>query len=84
MNMTQIFFILEELMMKKRRKVYNQLIKLPILTKLRKPELADVLLDFGTTSLYPSARWDEKPNHLKIETGYASTPDMKDEIAKKK
>ena len=83
MNMTQTFFIIEEMMMKKRKKVWNQLSKLHILTKLRKLELADVLWDFGTTSLYPSAMWDEKLIHPKIETGYASTPDLNDEFARK-
>ena len=35
------------------------------------------------TSLRPSAMWDEKSLHPKIETGYASTLDIDDEIVQK-
>ena len=36
--------------------------------------------DFDALSLYPRAMWDEKLNYPKIETGYAYTTDMKDEL----
>ena len=35
-------------------------------------------MDFDATSLYPSAMWDEKGNHPKTETEFASKPDMSD------
>ena len=35
-------------------------------------------MDFDATSLYPSAMWDEKSVHPKIETGFAFKPHMDD------
>ena len=35
-------------------------------------------MDFDSTSLYPSAMWDEKSVYLKIETGFALKPHMYD------
>ena len=35
---------------------------------------------FDATSLYPSAMYDEKSVYLKVETGYAFTPEMNVEI----
>ena len=40
-------------------------------------------MDFDATSSYPSAMWDEKSIYPKIETGYAFTLDMNDEIVGK-
>ena len=37
----------------------NTLSKLPIHKKIQKLNLNDVMMDFGATSLYPSAMWDE-------------------------
>ena len=34
--------------------------------------------DATSTSLYPSAMWDEKSVYAKIETGFAFKPDMND------
>ena len=34
-------------------------------------------MDFGATSLYPSAMWDENNVYPKIETGFAFKPHMK-------
>ena len=35
---------------------------------------------FNATSLYPSAMYDENSTYPKIETGFAFTPEMNDEI----
>ena len=37
-------------------------------------------MDFDATNLYPSAMWDENSTYPKLETGYACTEDMKDEL----
>ena len=42
-----------------------------------------MLWAFDCTSLYPSAMWDESSIFPKIETGYAFTPDMNDELVEK-
>ena len=40
-------------------------------------------MDFDCTSLYPSAMWDKSSKFPKIETGYAYTTDMNDELVEK-
>ena len=35
-------------------------------------------MDFDSTSLYPSAMWDENSVYPKIEIGFAFKPDMND------
>ena len=45
-----------------------------------KKEFDDLLMTFDATSLYPSAMYDESSTYPKIETGYAFTPDMNNEI----
>ena len=45
--------------------------------------LYELLWDFDALSLYPSAMWDEKLNCPRIETGYAYTTDIKDELIEK-
>ena len=52
----------------------NKLCKITKHINLQK--LNDVLLDFGATSLYPSAMWNENSLYPKIETGFASKPHM--------
>ena len=42
-----------------------------------------MLLDFDCVSLYPSAMWDKNSIYPKIETGYAFTRDMNDELVEK-
>ena len=42
-----------------------------------------ILWDFDAVSLYPSAMWDENSIYPRIETGYASTRDMNDELVEK-
>ena len=43
----------------------------------------ELLWDCDAVSLYPSATWDENSNYPRIETGYAFTKDMNNEIVKK-
>ena len=45
--------------------------------------LNDLLWDFDAVSLYPSTLSDEKSIYLRIETGYAHTKDMNDELLEK-
>ena len=46
-------------------------------------QLIHFLWDFDAVSLYPSAMWDEKSIYTRIETGYAFTRDMNDELVEK-
>ena len=46
-------------------------------------ELIHLLWDFDAVSLYPSAMWDEKSIYPRIETSYAFTRDMNDELIEK-
>ena len=46
-------------------------------------ELVHLLWDFDAVSLYPSAMWDEKSIYPRIETGYAYTKDVNDELLEK-
>ena len=50
---------------------------------IQRIELIHLLWDFDAVSLYPSAMWDEKSIYPRIETGYAFTRDMNDEIVEK-
>ena len=50
---------------------------------LKQIKLIHLLWDFDAVSLYPSAMWDEKSIYPRIETGYAYTPDMNDELVNK-
>ena len=50
---------------------------------LKQINLIDLLWDFDATSLYPSAMWDEKSIYPRIETGYAYTSAMNDELVNK-
>ena len=50
---------------------------------LKQIELVHLLWDFDAVSLYPSAMWDEKSIYPRIETGYAYTPDMNNELVEK-
>ena len=42
-----------------------------------------LLWDFEAVSLYPCAMWDENSIYPRIETGYAFTRDMNDELVEK-
>ena len=50
---------------------------------IQRIELIHLLWDFDAVSLYPSAMWDEKSIYPRIETGYAYTRDMNNELAEK-
>ena len=45
--------------------------------------MKDLLWDFDAVSVYPSARRDEKSIYPRIETGYALTKYMKDDLVQK-
>ena len=49
----------------KAKYVNNKLSKLAIHSKLQKLNLKKVAMDFGCTSLYPSAMWDKKSECLR-------------------
>ena len=50
---------------------------------IKRIELIHLLWDYDAVSLYPSAMWDEKSIYPRIETGYAYTRDMNDELVEK-
>ena len=50
---------------------------------IKQIELIHLLWDFDATSLYPSAMWDEKSIYPRIETGYAYTRGMNNELVEK-
>ena len=52
----------------------KELNKLPLNKILQKLNFDDVMMDFGATSLYPSAMWDENSVYPKIESGFAFEP----------
>ena len=50
---------------------------------IKQIELVHLLWDFDALSLYPSAMWDENSIYPRIETGYAYTKDMNNELVEK-
>ena len=73
-----------EMRMKKKKKYINEnLSQLPIHQVLEKLCLKGLLWSYDGNSLYPSAMWDEKSIYPRIETGYAYTEDMNDELVEK-
>ena len=67
----------------KERYINEKLSQLPIHQLIKQIKLDELLWDFDATSLYPSAMWDEKSIYPRIETGYAYTRDMNNEIVEK-
>ena len=57
--------------------------ELPIHRILQQLSLKELFWDFGVVNLYPSAMIDDKATYPRVETGYAYTTDMNDEIVKK-
>ena len=55
----------------------------PIHKSLQELSLKNLLRDFDAVSLYPIAMSDEKSIYPRIETGYAYTLDMNDELVEK-
>ena len=67
-----------------KEKYHNEkLTQLRIHQLLKQLQLNDLLWDFDCTSLYPSAMWEKSSIYPKIETGYAFTADMNDELVEK-
>ena len=50
---------------------------------MKQIKLDELLWDFDAVSLYPSAMWDENSTYPGIETRYAYTKDMNDELVGK-
>ena len=67
----------------KEKYINKKLGDLTIHKLIQKIELIHLLWDFDAVSLYPSAMWDEKSIYPRIETGYAFTPDMNNELVNK-
>ena len=67
----------------KEKYINEKLSQLPIHQLLHQLPLCCLLWAFDCTSLYPSAMWDELSKFPKIETGYAFTTDMNDELVEK-
>ena len=63
--------------------INEKLSQLRIHKLLKQIELIHLLWDFDAVSLYPSAMWDENSIYPRIETGYAYTRDMNDELVNK-
>ena len=67
-----------------REKYINEKLSNLRLQKLiKRIELIHLLWDFDAVSLYPSAMWDPKSIYPKIETGYAYTNDMNNDLVEK-
>ena len=63
--------------------INRKLGELPIDQFLKQLTLHGLLWDFDAVSLYPSAMSDENSIYPKTETGYACSPNMKDELVEK-
>ena len=60
--------------------INKNLSQLPIHQLVKQVKIDEILWDFDAVSLYPSANWDKKSIYPRIETGYAFTRDMNDEL----
>ena len=67
----------------KEKDINKKLSELRLNKIIKRIELIHLLWDFDAVSLYPSAIWDEKSVYPRIETGYAFTTDMNDELVGK-
>ena len=63
--------------------INKKLSEFPIHEILQEPSLNDLLWDFDAVSLYPFAMTDPKSIYPRIETGYAFTPDMNNDLVEK-
>ena len=50
---------------------------------MKQLSLNDLLWSYDGNSLYPSAMWDENSVYPRVETGYAYSEDMNDELVEK-
>ena len=64
----------------KKKYINEKLSELEISKKLKALNRDDLLMAFDATSLYPSAMYDENSTYPKIETGFAFTLELNDEI----
>ena len=64
----------------KQKYINEKLSNLRLHKLIEKRELTHLLWDFDAVRLHPSAMWDEKSIYLRIETGYAYTEDINDEL----
>ena len=67
----------------KEKYINEKLSELRLHKIIKRIELIHLLWDFDAVSLYPSAMWDENSIYPRIETGYAFTTDMNDELVEK-
>ena len=67
----------------KEKYINKKLSELRLHKRIERIELIHLLWDFDAVSLHPSAMWDENSIYLRIETGYAFTRDMNDELVGK-
>ena len=63
--------------------INEKLSDLPIHQLIEQLKIIELLWDFDCVSLYPSAMWDKASIYPRIETGYAFTPDMNNELVEK-
>ena len=67
----------------KEKYINEKLSELRLHKIIKRIELIHLLWDFDAVSLYPSAMSDENSIYPRIETGYAFTRDMNDELVEK-
>ena len=72
-----------KLILKKENYFKKQLCKLPIHQKINRFDLGDLVWEFDTVSLHPSATWDEKLIYPKTEPVYVFTEVMNKELVEK-
>ena len=63
--------------------INKKLSKLSFHQLVNQIDLNEPLWEFDAVSLHPSAMWDEKTIYTRLETGYAYTMDMNDELVEK-
>ena len=73
----------DENMEEKEEYINKKLNELRLHKIIKRIELIHLLWDFDAVSLYPSAMWDENSIYPRIETGYAFTRDMNNELVEK-
>ena len=67
----------------KEKYINGKLSELPIHRLIKQLKIYEFLWDFDAVSLYPTAMRDKNSIYLRIETGYACTEDMNDELVDK-
>ena len=67
----------------KEKYIKEKLSNLRLIELIQQIKLIELLWDFDDVSLYPSAMWDENSVYPRIETGYAFTTDMNEELVEK-